>query len=199
VVSLRQCLALLVCTTAVAGCSRWSYDIGSDLVAAEIPAVEDQLNVRDVLARMGPPLRISALPGGYVLAYEYWHIVQDKVGIGISAAGVNALSIDWGNARIQGEFLLLGFNREHQLVDSTFQEWDRDTGGGKSIQPLQGLVSVVGVGDLTHPMPQHRWGAFYLEEIAVALNAQSNLDIGQNGLEQRGTPVDIGQRSLEKP
>ncbi|MCZ6830698.1 MAG: hypothetical protein O7F73_14150 [Gammaproteobacteria bacterium] len=197
--SFRLFAPLVCCSILLSGCTRWTYDIGRNLSPEEVPAVEDQLAVGDVLARLGPPLRLSALPGGYVLAYEHWHIVEDKVGLSLSAAGADFLSIDWGSAHTQGEFLLLSFNREHQLVDSTFEEWDRDVGGGKGIQPLLSVVSVVDVGDLTNPMPQHRWGAFSLEELPVTLNADNHLDSGQSGLEQRGTPVNIGQRSLEMP
>jgi hypothetical protein len=200
----NACVRLLVLLsiygTLLSGCvTRWTYDIGRSLAPEDVPAVADQLELGDVLARLGPPQRISALPSGYVLAYEYWHIVEDTVGFSLSAAGADLLSVDWGSARTRGEFLILGFNREHQLVDSTFEEWNRDAGGGQGIQPLASVVSVVDVDDLTKSMPQHRWGAFSLEELPVTLNANSHLDSGQNGLEQRGTPANIGQRSLEMP
>ena len=192
--------ALLLCSySLLSGCSRWTYDIGHELSPDEVPLVADQLVIGDVLARLGPPHRMSALPNGYVLAYEYWYITEDKVGLSLSAAGADLLSIDWGSARTRGEFLLLSFNRDHELVDSTFEEWDRDAGGGRGIQPLVSVVSVVDVDDLTNPMPQHRWGGFSLEELPVTLNADNHLDSGQSGLEQRGTPVNIGQRSLEMP
>ena len=196
---LRVFLLLLCSGTLLAGCTRWTYDIGRNLTPADVPAVEDQLKIGDVLARLGPPQRMSVLPSGYVLAYEYWHIVEDKVGFSLSAAGADLLSLDWGSARTEGDFLLLGFNREHQLVDSTFEQWNRDAGAGRGIQPLVSVISVVDVDDLTNPMPQHRWGAFSLERLPVTLNADNHLDSGQHGLEQRGTPVNIGQRSLEMP
>ena len=192
--------ALLLCwLVTLPGCSRWTYSIGQNLSPEDQPRVEDQLQLGDVLARLGPPHRISALSNGYVLAYEYWHIVEDKVGISLSAAGADFLSIDWGSAHTQGEFLLLSFNRQHQLVDSSFEEWDRDAGGGQGIQPLMSVVSVVDVDDLTKAMPQHRWGGFALERMPVTLNAGSHLDSGQSGIEQRGTPTGVGQRSLEMP
>jgi hypothetical protein len=97
------------------------------------------------------------------------------------------------------EFLLVSFDREHRLVDSSFVEWDRDAGGGQGIQPLFGVVEVVNVGDLTNNMPQHRWGMFSLERLPVTINADNHLDTGENGLEQRGTPTGVGQRSLEMP
>jgi len=199
VASFPRYAAILACAVLLPGCTRWTYDLGSNLSPQEVPAVADQLEVGDVLARLGPPLRLSALPGGYVMAYEHWHIVEDKVGLSLSAAGADLLSLDWGSASTRGEFLLLAFNREHQLISSSFEEWERDAGGGQGIQPLLSVVAVADVGDLTNPMPQHRWGGFSLEELPVTLNADNHLDSGQSGLEQRGTPVNIGQRSLEMP
>jgi hypothetical protein len=183
----------------LAGCSRWTYEIGRELSVEEVPVVADKLELGDVLGRLGPPQRMSAMPGGYMLAYEHWQIVENSVGLSLSAAGADFLSLDWGSARTRGEFLLLSFNREHQLVGSTFEVWDRDAGGGQGIQPLLSVVDVVDVDDLTNPMPQHRWGGFSLEELPVTLNADNHLDSGQSGLEQRGTPTSIGQRSLEMP
>jgi hypothetical protein len=199
VASFPRYATILACAVLLPGCTRWTYDIGRNLSPQEAPAVADQLEIGDVLARLGPPLRLSALPGGYVLAYEHWYIVEDRVGLSLSAAGAKFLSLDWGSASTRGEFLLLTFNREHLLISSNFEEWERDAGGGQGIQPLLSVVEVVDVGDLTNPMPQHRWGGFSLEELPVTLNAGNHLDSGQSGLEQRGTPVNIGQRSLEMP
>jgi hypothetical protein len=194
-----RCLAVIVCGILVSGCSRWTYEIGTTLSAENVPAVADGLHVGDVLSRLGPPQRMSATPGGYVLAYEHWQIVENSIGLSLSAAGADFMSLDWGAARTSGEFLLLGFDREHRLLDSTYEVWDRDAGGGQGIQPLLSVVDVVDVDDLTNPMPQHRWGGFSLEELPVTLNADNHPDSGQAGLEQRGTPVNIGQRSLEMP
>jgi hypothetical protein len=195
----RIAVILLFGCSILQGCTRWTYDIGPRLSAQQKPAVADGLLVGNVLEELGPPHRMSALASGYVLAYEYWHIVEDKIGVSLGAAGADFLTLDWGNARTRGEFLLLSFNSQHLLVDSTFEVWERDAGGGAGIQPFASVVSVVDVGDLTNPMPTHRWGAFSLQELPVTLNANNHPETGQAGLEQRGTPSNIGQRSLEMP
>ena len=58
-------------------------------------------------------------------------------------------------------------------------------------------MPVVDVDDLLNIMPQHQWGAASLAELPVTLNADNRPDLGQNGIEQRGTPTAVGQRSLE--
>jgi hypothetical protein len=60
-----------------------------------------------------------------------------------------------------------------------------------------GFVSVVDADDLTKPLPQHEWGGTLLQSLPRTLNINSNLDSGQNGLQQRGTPTAAGQHALQ--
>ncbi|MEH6588605.1 MAG: hypothetical protein V7746_00030 [Halioglobus sp.] len=185
---------MLLCLPA---CSQYFYDLGEPLVEADLPVPEMHLQLGQVLAALGPPQRMSAVAGGYVLAWEHWEIQESKFGLSLGFAGAEALSVDVGDARVKGEFMLLGFNNEHQLVDSVFSEWDNNAGGGQSLQPLGGLLSVVDVDDLLEIMPQHGWGATSLSTLPVSLNRDNQPDTGANGIEQRGTPTGLGQRTLE--
>ena len=58
-------------------------------------------------------------------------------------------------------------------------------------------MSVVDVDDLVSRMPQHSWGAASLDRLPEALNAHNRPDMGQAGIQQRGTPTGIGQQTLE--
>jgi hypothetical protein len=178
-------------------CSYYSYDLGDRLSRTHIPEPSEQLDRKDILAHLGPPQRISATATGYVMAWEHWDISETKIGFSLGAAGAELMSVDFGNARVQGEFLLLGFDDKHQLTDSAFTKWDNDAGGGQSILPFASVVSVVDVDDLLEDMPQHEWGAASLADLPVTLNTDSRPDLGQNGIEQRGTPTAVGQRTLE--
>jgi hypothetical protein len=178
-------------------CSYYSYDLGDRLSRTHIPEPSEQLDRKHILAHLGPPQRISATATGYVMAWEHWDISETKIGFSLGAAGAELMSVDFGNARVQGEFLLLGFDDKHQLTDSAFTKWDNDAGGGRSILPFASVVSVVDVDDLLEDMPQHEWGAASLAELPVTLNTDSRPDLGQNGIEQRGTPTAVGQRTLE--
>jgi hypothetical protein len=191
--SLSSALMLLY----LSACSQYFYDLGEPLVEANLPGADTHLQLSEVLGALGPPLRMSAVAGGYVLAWEHWNIQESKFGFSLGFAGADALSVDVGSARVKGAFLLLGFNHEHQLVDSSFSEWDNRAGGGRALQPLGGLLSVVNVDDLLGHLPQHRWGADSLTRLPVSLNRDNQPDTGANGLEQRGTPSNLGQRSLE--
>ncbi len=179
----------------LSGCSLNNYQIGADLEPwRDKPQGAD---LATVLAELGPPLRISSLPGGYVMGWEEWYIVERKLGLSLGYVGADFLSIDWGRASTEGNFLLLTFDRDHRVVDSRFENWNADAGGGQGIQALVSVISVVDVDDLNHPLPQHRWGGFALEQLPVTLNRDNRLGTGENGIQQRGTPDGIGQHTLE--
>jgi hypothetical protein len=194
-VKIGSIAALLATLFAVGGCTQWSYDIGEPLTRAQQPAADAQL--QDVLQQLGPPQRISSLPGGYVLGWEHWVVKELTLGLSLGPLGADLLAIDWGSAQVSGEFLLLTFNRQHRLVESSFTRWDEHAGGGKALQPSLGLVDVVDVSDLVGAMPQHRWGATSFQRLPRSLNSASSPDSGGSGLEQRGTPNGAGQRTLE--
>ena len=182
----------------LAGCTVITYQIGEERIGSEdVPDPKQSPKLTDVLAQLGPPNRLSAAPDGYVLAWERWYIRKVRLGLSLRPVGIDLLSVDWGDAVTQGDFMLLHFNRGHKLVASGYGRWDSKAGGGQGVQPLFGFFDVADVDDLTQPMPHHRWGGFSLNELPVTLNADNRMDTGQNGIEQRGTPPRVGQHTLE--
>ena len=179
------------------GCTQWSYELGQPLSQSNIPTAEDALSLTAVLAELGPPQRISSAPSGYVMGWEYWQVRENSLGVSLGAMGADFLSVDWGRADVSGEFLLLTFDREHRLSGSTLSKWTGGIGSGSAIQPFFGVVDVVEVGDLVGRMPQHRWGATRLLPLPEAINSASRPDMGDTGIQQRGTPTGVGQQSLE--
>ena len=177
-------------------CSQWRYDLGTSLTDVVLP--EQNTPLDQVLEQLGPPLRMSATDTGFVLAWEHWHIREDSVGIRLGALGADFLSADWGEMHVKGDFLLITFDKQHQLTSATTSHWDNYGGGGKAIQPLAGFISVIDTDDLTGPMPQHDWGSDLLQSrLTATLNSGSDPDTGQNGLQRRGTPAAAGQQSLQ--
>jgi hypothetical protein len=195
-VSTTNIVFFLLVSWLLSGCSQWRYDMGIPLASKKPPP--QNMPLSQVLDLLGPPLRMSATDTGFVLAWEHWHIRENSVGIRLGLLGADFLSADWGEMRIKGEFLLLTFNRAHLLTSASHSKWDNYGGGGQSIQPLFGFVSVVDTDDLIGPLPQHEWGSTLLQRrLPTLLNSGSNSDTGQHGLEQRGTPKAIGQHALE--
>ncbi len=180
------------CTTII------TYRIGEEEIDPEdVPYPGQSPELTDVLEAFGPPNRLSALPDGYVLAWENWYIRQAKLGLSLRPLGIEFFSVDWGDALTRGDFLALHFNRDHKLVASGYAWWDGSAGGGQGVQPLFGFVDVADVDDLKGPMPHHWWGGFGLNKLPMTLNANNHMDAGQNGIQQRGTSTGAGQHTLE--
>ncbi len=191
---LPLCLLLAIL---MSGCTQWRYELGTKLSPELLPDSSRDVLLAEVLDRLGPPARLSEAGNGYVLAWEFWQIREDTFGLSLGALGVDLLSADWGNAHMHGEFLLVTFNRQHQVTGSTFARWSNDAGGGQAIQPLVGLVSLVDVEDMVNHMPHHQWGGELLAPLPEAINVHSRPDTGQSGIQRRGTPTGTGQQSLE--
>lgn len=189
---------LLIALLLSGGCvTQWHYDLGDPLVRSDYEAACNCLTLAEIMTELGPPLRLSATGNGWVMAWEHWRVKEDTLGFRLGAMGADIMAADWGRARVAGEFLILTFDREHRLTGNTYSRWDSKFGGGQGVQPLFSFVSLVDVEDLVEDLPQHRWGISALKPIPRALNRDSDPATGQNGLEQRGTPATIGQRSLE--
>lgn len=179
------------------GCTQWYYDIGRSINETVVTESSGDISLGQALDLLGPPQRVSSTSNGYALAWEHWRVRENSLGISLGALGVELMSIDWGNARAKGEFLLLTFDNEHQLSGRAHGIFDTDKGGGSAVQPFLSPVELVDVDDLVSRMPQHRWGATMLQRLPKALNATYSPNSGTAGIEQRGTPTGIGQQSLE--
>ena len=197
---MRLLCALALIIPLLAGCVQVrEFEFGQPIAASDEPDPAAGLDIAAVLKQLGPPLRISATPGGYVMAWEYWRIRELKIGLDLGLAGLDFLSIDIGRAHTSGDFLLLSFGRDRRLRAGSFMEWDGGAGGGQGVQAFASIVDVVEVEDLLAPLPAHHWGFNSLERLPVSLNRRSRLDDGQGGLQQRGTPRGAGQAALESP
>ena len=194
----RRLPTALLSVALLAGCTQWRhYELGQPIGEATVPDAADGWTRADALARFGPPLRFSAEPGGYVMAWEYLEVDEYKVGFGLGFAGADFLDVDFGRARSAGDFLLMSFDSKHRLRSVAFEEWDRSAGGGQGVQPLVSAVDVVDVGDLLDEFDTHRWGLQSLRGLPTTLNQQNRLDSGASGLERRGGSSRVGQHALE--
>lgn len=193
---LRRVL-LVLGITCLQACSEIYYELGRPVSGADILASDGRQQLSEVLEQLGPPFRVTALDGGFALAWEHWRIKEQAIGISLGPLGFDLLALDWGNARVAGDFLLVTFDREHRVSGVSFSRRDEELASGRALQPSVGIVDLVETGDLVRPMPQHRWGAKSLQLPARSLNTASDPDSGRAGLEQRGTPPGVGQRTLE--
>jgi hypothetical protein len=188
-------LPLLAGCLLLSACSQWNYTF-----SAPSPTISDssvgKLNRSEVMALLGPPDNLSKSGDGYVFAWEYIGLTETSVGFTLGPLGLEFLSLDWSHVSSHGEYLLATFDANHTLTALSLSKWNSNAGDSKSIQPL-GVVNGISSSDLRARSPQHRWGKALLQRLPEALNAHSDIDSGEFGLEQRATPTSPGQRTLE--
>lgn len=187
---------ILVAALLLCGCTQRFYQLGMPLPGAAAEPVAGA-SLHAVMAQLGPPQRLTRTASGWTMGWEHWRVSETTVGASLGVLGVDALTFDWGDARVRGDFLLVSFNADREATSVSRAVWDNDIGGGSAVQPFLGVAPLVDVADLLLPLPQHIWGGAALMPLPTAINNDNRPGMGSNGLEQRGTPFGIGQRALE--
>jgi hypothetical protein len=122
-------------TVVSSGCTQWYYDIGRSINETVVTEATEDISLGQALELLGPPQRVSSTSNGYALAWEHWRVRENSLGISLGALGVELMSIDWGNARAKGEFLLLTFDNEHQLSGRAHGRWPWTPGSAPGPRP----------------------------------------------------------------
>lgn len=199
--STARCIALALTLPIIHACTYIDRHVGQDFshAAAPLLAQEGPLGVDDVLAALGPPQKLSALSGGYVFLYQQFDIVEKQLGISSDQPVLKWFKLSLADADVEADTLVLQFDREDRLVASGFSSTREDLGEGGSVMFALNFLSMISSEELDRDLQgPNRWGMSLLVKPQVALNRKSSVDSGQDGLELRGTPIDIGQRSLEE-
>lgn len=187
---------LLVILSWLGGCTQWYYDLG-DPLAQEVDESIVGDSLVNVFTALGPPMRMASTKSGWVMAWESWRIREDALGVSLGWVGADILTVDWGSAQVDGEFLLLTFDRENRVSGAARVRRDASLGSGAALQPFYSFVSVVSVDDLLQALPAHDWGGAQLLPLPSVLNNSGRPGMGDTGVEQRGTPLGAGARSQE--
>ncbi len=194
-------LALGLCA---AGCSYLDAQIDRPLDWDDANFVEGKTHYRAVLARMGPPAKLTRADSGVAFLYESMRLQEGQVGLSIDDEGLG-ISIQWlqfikfayGKAWSDRQALVLTFDRDGILTSEQYRDWEQAVGTGFTVQFVAQAGSVVDSTAVRRDVDPNRWGRRLLRPLAQGLNNPNSVDDGRYGLEQRGTPVGVGQRSLE--
>jgi hypothetical protein len=143
----------------------------------------------DVLAALGPPAAITALPEGYAFLYEGGRLKNQSVGANFYQAKA---AYAWSSA--QFAIAAFVFDAESILRGAAVERSDEGTGSGFSVG-TQNAQAVDQIAFLV-PASQHLWGRKLLQRLPAGLNRGSDVTLGEHGLQRRGTPVSVGQRTL---
>jgi hypothetical protein len=179
------------------GCTIIGSRYGEPIDVAHSRLEEGVTDVGQIVEWFGPPTHLSALPGGLVMVYEYLDITERQLGINLNVIGLDWFKVAFGRGSAMREGLVLVFDDAGSLRAKEFRRWTEDIGKGFGFQLFFAALPTVDKRHLTGPPEQFGWGRATLGTLPVTLNAGQSVDSGSHGIEMRGTPVSLGQRTLE--
>src|SRR5262245_33445579 len=174
----------------ISSCTRIHISNDKEIDAARTRTIQPNTPYADVLVALGPPAKVTALPSGFAFLYESTQVLQR--GIALSVYFIRA-SVTKGDRVLDAYVVVFD---ERGLVVSHEQIT-------KSVPLSLTFAVTIPIGgpprELTAASPQHHWGMSMLNPLSQTLNAANDIDVGMHGLEQRGTPTAVGQRTLASP
>jgi hypothetical protein len=171
-------------------CTRIHISNDKEIDAARTRAIQRNTPYADVLVALGPPAKLTALPSGFAFLYESSQVLQRGIALSVYFLRFSVTKGD----RVLDAYVVLfderGFVVGHEQIT-------------KSVPSSLTFAVTIPTGgpppELTASAPQHHWGTRMLDPLPQTLNAANDVDAGMHGLEQRGTPIAVGQRTLAGP
>jgi hypothetical protein len=188
---------LLLSAVAAAGCTTIGRRYGEP-VSPLLPTLRDgATTLSDAIATLGPPARMSPVPGGVAMLYEFVDGTENQLGINLELVGLEWFKFAIGRGSAEREELLLLFDDDAVLRSSDYRAWREKTGNGFGFQLFFVALPTVDSKHLWESPEQFTWGRRALEPLTVTLNEGNSVTSGTHGIEMRGTPDSVGQRTLE--
>ena len=190
------CLFIVMLITQV-GCASITKQFDKPLGASIAEITPGITHYYEVLDELGPPANISSLADGFAFEYETLEINEQQFGISSSMDVIRWFKLAYGKAKVSREVRTVIFNKEGYVQAYGKKQLNEDVGSGMSFQFIVKVTQIVDTSYLEKPSTPNAWGFSLLKPLPVGLNRVQSLDSGEHGLEQRGTPTEIGQRTLE--
>lgn len=195
-------LLVLACCLVLASCTQITSRIGDNYGAdlQQLLEAEQVQTVDDVLARLGPPHRVAAVGEGYAFLYFFFDIDEDQIGVSSQLPVLRLFKLSLASAEADQLVAVLQFDAAGQLLAAGRWKDVEGLGSGGSIGLAILYTSIIDSDRLTEDAwAVNQWGASLLKPMPRGLNHFNTADSGDNGLELRGSPNRIGQRTLESP
>jgi hypothetical protein len=189
---------VLVCVL-LGACTQIGNKIGNNYRAELAPLLEQQQgNVDDVLVALGPPHRVARTGEGYAFLYHHFDIEEDQIGLGNEVPVLEWFKLSLASAEADALVTLMTFDLDDQLIAIGHVKDLEELGQGGSMMLNIMFTSIVDAERMIlDPWAINHWGMSLAKPLPAALNTPNAPDDGDAGIELRGTPRGIGQRSLE--
>lgn len=195
----QSSLAILpLCGLMLAGCSSLHRTVDPGITLAQCQFEVLHTHYHDVLDELGPPARLSAIPGGFAFIYEAMEIDEQQLGLSGRGKVLQFFKMSFAGTDLHRASYLLRFNADGMLIAAGLLESKEDLGTAGSVQAIfsvEQLVDTTAFED--DALDAAQWGRNLLDPLPVMLNVAQSLDTGTAGLEQSGTTTKIGQHTLE--
>lgn len=182
---------LLVTLGCLLGCTQVQLEIGQEVDFAKCSELEVRRTTRtEVLAALGPPAGVGRCADGVALLYEYVHMRESQLGIGLSMVELlipssifGFIKVSKGTNAVERDAVVFTFDRNGLLTGIGRGEWFEDYGNGAGVQFIVAIESVVESESLRLPPRSLTWGDEMLAPPPFALNVGNLPDV-----ELRGSP-----------
>ena len=191
-------LYLILAPAILVGCAHLEHDIGSTLPTELLDALPDGSHYADVLNRLGPPTKVSALRDGMVFLYEHVTLTERQYGLILPGEIGKWIKAVYASADADVEIMLLIFDEEGNLRGADAQTWSADAGAGMSITLIFSAGSFTDTEQYESSAARALdWGRALTMSPLVTLNSRQNLETGANGVQLTTNSKGIGQHTLE--
>lgn len=194
--SLAACFAMIG-TALGCGCSQIREDVGQPLVVNEA-VLASVSSFHEALDRFGPPHGVARSRSAMVFLYEEIDLAETQLGVSLSTGDLALFKAVAARGTAERRLLVITFDALGRTRSARFDTYLQPAGRGAALQFLFAVAGIVDDDDLSLSPAAHDWGMQLLEaDLPVALNRAQSMHTGRGGLEQRGTPTSVGQRTLE--
>jgi hypothetical protein len=180
------------------GCTLSRKMIGQGMAFPAEPYQPGVTHRNDVLAELGPPLKMTVLPAGYAFMYESLDTQELQLGFSLPLPIISWFKFVVAQADYDHNVMVYQFDKQHQLVAAAGDATQFDLGNSMAVQPVftvQLLFDTSSVED--EVIDFYQWPAYCLLPLPQTLNRANSMNVGVAGVEMRGTAPAAGQRSTE--
>ncbi|MEE9369639.1 MAG: hypothetical protein V3V05_12380 [Pontiella sp.] len=195
---LSRIASVLVLGLLFAGCSSLRTKVDPGISLEQCVFEGGIAHYHDVLDELGPPARLSAIPGGLVFIYEALLVDEKQFGLSGRSGWLQLFKMSFAGTDLKRKAYLLRFDSNGNLVAAGVLQAKEDLGAGGAVQTLFSIQQIVDTSAYEDDaLDAVNWGAGLLDPFAQTLNSAQNLNTGTSGLEQSGTTAKVGQHTLE--
>ncbi|HEY2588890.1 MAG TPA: hypothetical protein VGI81_24315 [Tepidisphaeraceae bacterium] len=131
------------------------------------------------------------------MLYEHDLVTEYQIGFSIPYGALKYFKFVYARATLNHQCWTMSFDSHGILRGWGEERRDGPFGSGFAAQILFASEGLVDTSAVSRPATQHGWGMDCLNPLPQTLNQAQSLTSGASGVEQKLTPVGVGQHASE--